>query len=249
MYVPAVNHGRSVIRAALGAFLFGWSAACSRLPDYASPQASMSQRSEIDLTDVVGYRPLTREDFKGPKAPFATEEESKKLGAQVCANILPPPEMEILVTQTTDGSGATTFSATLKEPPHYTAVMNRKCSWWNPQSTNPVDYQLQHEQVHFALAEISARKLNAAAPQILESIRAAGGTAEEVQEDVRQQVNQVLRDETARLVERNRQFDLDTSVGFDPKKQAEWLRTAESELEALKSHAVPYTPPGAAPAK
>jgi hypothetical protein len=155
--------------------------------------------------------------------------------------------MEIMVTWTTPEQGEPTYTARVKDAPEYTAVMHRKCSWWNPRSTNPVDYQLEHEQIHFALAEISARRLNAAAPDLFKKIEATGSTAEAVQEDVKEQVNRVLRDETARLVERNRDFDLDTSVGFNPKKQSEWLRIAETELEALKDHAVPYVPPAAAP--
>jgi hypothetical protein len=234
-----VNRGRL----ALLPFLLGALVACSKLPDYAAPQASMSQRSEIDLSDVIGYRPLTRDDFKGEKAPLASEADSKKLGAQLLANILPPPEMEILVRWTERASGDATYEAKLKEAPRYTAVMNRKYSWWNPDSTNPVAYQLQHEQIHFALAEISARRLNAAGAELLRKIHATGSSAEAVQEDVKDQVNQVLRDETARLTERNHAFDLDTSVAMNPEKQAEWLRLAESELEALREHAVPYVPP------
>jgi hypothetical protein len=237
-----------VVRAALAALLFGSLSACSKLPDYAAPKASTSERSAIDLSDVMGYRPLTREDFRGTKAPFASAEDAEKLGAQVCAHILPPPEMEILVSYTKRANGEATYEAKLKDPPSYVAVMNRKCSWWNPRSTNPVDYQLQHEQIHFALAEITARKLNAAAPEVQKRIVVTGSTAEQVQEGVKEQVNQVLRDATAELVERNRAFDVDTSVAMDRKKQAQWLRTAEGELDALKEHAVTYTPPVTAPA-
>lgn len=210
------------------------------LPDYASPKSSMAQRSEVDLTDVVGYGPLRREDFKGPKAPFASEEDSKKLGAQVCAILLPPKELEILVRYTKLSNGESRYDARLKDAPRYTAVMSRSRSWWNPRSTNPVDYQLQHEQIHFALAEISARRLNAAAPENLKKVQATGTSAESVQADLKAQVNQLLRDETVKLLERNRQFDVDTSLGFDPEKQAEWLRTVERELAELEEHAVPY---------
>jgi hypothetical protein len=234
-----VNSGRSVLVTLL---LLLSCAGRATLPDYAAPQSRMAQRSDIDLSDVVGYRPLQREDFKGLKAPFASEEDSKKLGAQVFAILLPPRELEILVRWTKPAAGKATYEARLKDAPLYTAVMSRNRSWWNPNSTNPVDYQLQHEQIHFALAEISARRLNAAAPENVRKIHATGSSAEAVQGEVKEQVNQLLRDETAKLVERNRQFDLDTSLGFNPKKQAEWLRIAESELEALKEHAVPYVP-------
>jgi hypothetical protein len=244
VYVPRVNYGRFVLVAGLLLLSCGGPAT---LPDYASPKSTMAQRSDVDLSDVVGYGPLRREDFKGLKAPFASEEDSKKLGAQVFAILLPPRELEILERWTKPASGKATYEAKLKDAPHYTAVMSRNRSWWNPKSTNPVDYQLQHEQIHFALAEISARKLNAAAPENLKKIHATGSSAEAVQGDVKEQVNQLLRDETAKLVERNRQFDLDTSLGFNPQKQAEWLRIAESELEALEEHAVPYVPSEAAP--
>jgi hypothetical protein len=153
--------------------------------------------------------------------------------------------MEILVRWTKPAEGEPTYEAKLKDAPRYSAAMNRKLSWWNPHSTNPVDYQLEHEQIHFALAEISARRLNAASPELLRTIHATGSSAEAVQEDVKEQVNQVLRDETARLTERNHAFDLDTSVAMNRKKQAEWLRSVESELELLEPHAVPYVPPSA----
>jgi hypothetical protein len=237
-----VNQGRPARWGVARWLLCSSLVACAKLPDYAAPQASTSERSAVDLSDVVGYGPLSRADFRGKKAPFASEEDSKKLGAQTCAHLLPPPEMEILVSYTKPADGAGTYAATLKDPPRYVAVMNRKCSWWNPRSTNPIDYQLQHEQIHFALAEIAARKLNATAPEIQRRIHATGSSAEAVGESVKQQVNQVLRDATAELVERNRAFDLDTSVQIDRRKQAEWHRTVEGELEALKRHAVPYAP-------
>jgi hypothetical protein len=244
VYGRGVNQGRFGLGVVAGVlFLVG----CAKLPDYAAPKASTSQRSEIDLSDVKGYGPLTRADFRGEKAPFASDEDAKKLGAQVCAHILPPREMEILVTFTQPEKGPATYAAKLKDPPHYVAVMNRKCSWWNPRSTNPEDYQLEHEQIHFALAEIAARRLNASAREILHRIHATGSSEAEVGASVKEQVNQVLRDATAELVERNRAFDLDTSLQIDRKKQTEWRRTAESELEALKEHAVPYVPAEAAP--
>jgi hypothetical protein len=79
---------------ALSPFLLGAIIACSKLPDYAAPQASMSQRSEIDLSDVIGYRPLERADFKGSKAPLASEEDSKKLDLDTSVAMNPKKQAE-----------------------------------------------------------------------------------------------------------------------------------------------------------
>ena len=45
------------------------------------------------------------------------------------------------------------------------------------------------------------------------------------------------------LVERNRDFDQDTSLGYKPDRQREWLRKVRDELAATQPYASPPYPP------
>ena len=59
----------------------------------------------------------------------------------------------------------------------FTAFMDRDCSWWNPQYTGlPHEYILEHEQIHFALFEIAARRLNQQAARIQERMETVSRT-------------------------------------------------------------------------
>jgi hypothetical protein len=109
--------------------------------------------------------------------------------------------------------------------------MNRDCSWWNAESSNlPEEYVLQHEQIHFALTELEARKLNAKAGELAASFVARGGSEDEVQAEFQKKVNGVLEEALERLLERNRKFDEDTSAKYAPKVQQRWFDEVKRDL-------------------
>ena len=89
---------------------------------------------------------------------------------------------------------------------------------------------LEHEQIHFAIAESKARELNARSAELTASMRATGDTQEEVRDAIQKKLDDVIRDALEDLLERNAKFDEDTSARYDPKKQGEWRRRLQSEL-------------------
>ncbi|MCP4387324.1 MAG: hypothetical protein GY802_03450, partial [Gammaproteobacteria bacterium] len=126
------------------------------LPDYAAPSVSVIDKSELDLSDVISYRKLSRSDFKGTEPPTHFDE---RMAAVTCVYTQPIIDKNgIQIEHATTADGRQVYDITYKNL-SYKALMNRNCSWWN---TNPQgvdqDYVLEHEQIHFALFEIAARE-------------------------------------------------------------------------------------------
>jgi hypothetical protein len=110
--------------------------------------------------------------------------------------------------------------------------MDRDCSWWNP-SNQDVPYTLEHEQVHFALSEIVARKLNREAVKLMRDTHVTAATQEAVVAEIQSEVKELLDEYNQEALERNEDFDEDTSVGKNPPRQKQWRETVNRELAEL----------------
>ncbi|HEX5101971.1 MAG TPA: hypothetical protein VFV94_20825 [Polyangiaceae bacterium] len=210
--------------------LFGL-AACSRLPSYARPQGSLMDPGTIDSEDLIEYRTLTPQDFRGDKPVGEAAQHMDAMGAQTYAIVRPDPNLKITITGTREADGDTHYKGKLEAKLHFRAQMDRKRSWWNPNLKEvPIEYVLQHEQIHFAIAAIEAKNLNASAAAVTARMHAEGDSQEEVKNAIQAKLDDVIRDALDRLIERNGKFDEDTSARYAPKKQAEWWRRVQAEL-------------------
>ena len=116
--------------------------------------------------------------------------------------------------------------------------MDRSCSWWNDAASSiPPAYVLEHEQIHFALAELAARGLNARAASLARGFQFETYRPEELAPNAKRYVEGAIRQAMQALVERNASFDRDTSLGYQPDKQAAWLDRVEAELRASQRDA------------
>jgi hypothetical protein len=201
-------------------------AACSSLPDYARPVTlSMEQ---LQMKDVISYRPLTRSDFKGEQPPPGFDE---RMGAAICAYF-----------ENNVDSGSYDFAyqgmknyrhvyTVRLENPRIWALMDRDCSWWNPGVDEDLDdYVLDHEEVHFALFEITARQLTEELERTVFEI--SGSDENELKNDLRGQFETIWNRGRQTLKDRNLEFDEQTSAVFDPERQQEWLAQVRLELRA-----------------
>jgi hypothetical protein len=207
---------------------------CSRLPDYAAPRGEMARMGTTDFTDSIGYRTVEKADFKGSAPPPDYGANGYKLGAITCASIVMRPEPQIM-TRWVRKDGETQWFAELKEPPRYLAVMRRRCSWWNPK-TEFHDYQLQHEQIHFAHTEIAARKLNALAAEIDKAARVSGSSQKEVAADCEEALVAPFKENVEALLARGLKFDEQTSGLHAVDVQKRWFDAAMKELEELSAY-------------
>ena len=204
-------------------------AACSRLPDFAAPKRIDSGSAEgRESDDLISYRKLARGDFKRKSAPGQVKHGKYELGALTCGSISTSPDTQLELVTTKDPDGTVTYTGTLKVL-RFRSLMDRQCSWWNP-TNKQHDYTLQHEQIHFALHEIEARRLNQKAAQLVKTTKIEADDKDAVVERLNTLIKELLDEHIEIALERNHDFDSETSLGHDPKRQAEWWNTVQREL-------------------
>ena len=204
---------------------------CATLPDYAAPTITILKDETLDVSDVIPYRALTRDDFLGTEPPAHFDE---RMAAVTCVYTQPIVDREGIDIQPAiapDGSEA--YDITYNNL-KFQALMNRNCSWWNLAIRNmEEDYVLEHEQIHFALFEIAARKWSEGPPVRLQ-IKA--DSRDVMLENLQARFEELLQARLQVLLQQNRRFDEETSVGRNPEKQKRWLELVETQLEATAGY-------------
>jgi len=202
------------------------------LPEYAAPKGGVIDPSSADMSDVISYRTLSRSDFKGKQPPPHLAQYVDRVGAATCAYLLTTPDTKLMIETTYADGGQTIYRATSYHLQFF-ATMNRNCSWWNPKDVGvPREYILEHEQIHFALFELEARRLNASVPRIESRLHATAATPEAAAQMMNRQLEAEIQGRLEDILNRSREFDEDTSMGHNPEQQKRWWNLVESELAA-----------------
>jgi hypothetical protein len=181
--------------------------------------------------DLIAYRTLTRADFlgKAPSGPAA--KHADKVGAQTYTLVKHDPGLGFEGTERPLPNGKREIGGKIRRL-FFRAWMDRSRSWWNPKPGQaPESYVLQHEQIHFALVQIEAGKMNVEGRSLMQRTF-EGKSSEEIQEDVDEAINEIVKDGMDRLLERSLEFDEDTSGRYEPVKQNEWYELVKRELRA-----------------
>jgi hypothetical protein len=201
---------------------------CSKLPELAEPKAGKAGEFDAEAGDLIRYRKLERADFKRKEPPPVVKQGQYELGAQTCAHLRSNPDVHIDLVSTTQPNGETKHDGRLRNL-RFFAYMDRECSWWNP-TNQDVAYTLEHEQIHFAISELEARRLNREAEKLMRELRVTASSKEEVVKQVQERLNALLEEHNEDALDRNRDFDKETSVGKNPTRQREWWKTVTREL-------------------
>jgi predicted secreted Zn-dependent protease len=216
--------------------LFG----CSTLPEYAAPKGGVVDAGQLDSTDVISYRLLTRADFRGTQAPPQFAAVAERVGAATCGQVRTTADTTFLINWRKETPSSEKHHWVEVKKLGFMALMDRRCSWWNEKlAARAPGYVLQHEQIHFALYELGARKLNASVDALTREMVSEGKSQQEVQEHAQRALNEALSRATEELLERNRDFDQDTSLGYRPDRQRSWLEKVNEELAATRAYASP----------
>jgi len=198
--------------------------ACGRLPDYALPKTQLVDATQLAHTDGVPYRQLTRADFRATTPPIDNARHAERMSAFTCANVVPQGELQMEVRQAQPGGE---FVARPKQIA-FLAKMDRNCSWWNPkQESAQLAYVLQHEQIHFAIAEAGGRELT---KRILAQ-SATGDSPEQAASALQRAIDGAVRDAMDEMSARNTEFDLATSGRREPVLQQRWYDQLSAELK------------------
>ncbi len=197
----------------------------SNLPGFAEPQGGAVDPGTLEDGDRIAYRTLTPQDFLAEAPPPEMKKYAERMGAVTCAHVFTEPDPQYYIEETAEG-----FHGAYNRL-NFVARMDRTCSWWNPKKSHvPEEYILQHEQIHFALAESAARRLDEKAQTVIADLHPAGKTQESVEKVLTGTIQKMMQDAMNDLMERNLKFDQDTSNTYAPEKQQAWYDTVMGEL-------------------
>jgi hypothetical protein len=205
----------------------------STLPGYAAPQGGLSTEADYANADLIPYRTLTRADFMASAPEGTASQHTDKVGALTHALIKHDPGVGFAGREITSPNGDRRAEGKIQNL-YFRAWMDRSRSWWNPKRGEaPESYVLQHEQIHFAIVEIEARKMNVEGAALMEKTF-KGKSSKDIQKQVEKELTEVVQEGMDRVLERSTDFDEDTSIRYDPKKQNEWWQRVQRELAAGK---------------
>lgn len=211
--------------ACLAVILFS---ACTRLPEYARPKM-LAADDTGETTTAIAYRQLTRNDFQAVSPAPEMVHHNAQVNAHLATRIRPTTATRLVITAG-ELYGARYFFGSV-EHLGFEAVMIPEQSWWNPRiPKNRIDYVLEHEQIHFTITEIAARQLTDQSRDWAAQILVIKPTPEEVRAELARMINERINAAKKQSLQRNEQFDEDTSMIFNPRRQKWWLATVEGEL-------------------
>ena len=202
---------------------------CARLPDYARPRTGVRFHDSAMIDDAITYRQLTRADFKAATLPPDRAMHETSINAYTCCRIRPGKDSRFSVSRARYGESVI-YIGSIRQIA-FEAIILPGCSWWNPAlPAKNSAYVLQHEQIHFAIVELTAQQLTASAQEKLRSFLAIHPTYSAAMDEITATVNQMIRSATDESLKMHTAFDEDTSLFHSPKRQRWWLEKVEREL-------------------
>jgi hypothetical protein len=176
------------------------------------------------------YRDLTMEDFQADSLVEPMMEHAGKINAHATIQIRVTSDSSFRMTQSYLFGQAYFFGSI--EHIGFEAVMLPERSWWNPGIPPGLrTYVLQHEQIHFALTEIAARRLTKESREWASKILAIKPTPQEVRPELARQIQDKINATMEESLKRQSEFDEDTSLFNNQRRQQWWYWAIEDELK------------------
>ena len=217
-------------------------------PALAAPAEGQVFPVRLDTTDAIPYRALKQRDFQGehPPKPFLGRADLPRPVAVTCAYVTADPRARVFAEPV--GYSRRRYRPRV-EGLSFRAMFSRSCSWWNRDHDLSPVYVLEHEQIHFALFEAAARRLNRDVPRMLASAALEADSPDSVVALARRHIQDALRRSITETSQLNLEFDRATSGGFSPARQEGWRRRVEKDLEELARFAADPPPGRRAPVR
>jgi hypothetical protein len=203
---------------------------CARLPEYAQPRMVQADEPQKTLPTAFPYRELTQADFRATSLLEQQAELAERINAHTATLIRVTADSSFRITSG-DLYGKRYFFGKI-EHLSFEAVMLPDRSWWNPKiPANMQGYVLHHEQIHFALMELAARRLTIDIQKWASEVLVMELTPQEVQAELFRQIKDRINAAMEVNLKRQAEFDEDTSLFFSPKRQQWWSLMVEEELK------------------
>jgi len=208
--------------------------ACAQLPEYAKPRKIQIDEIHKSIPTGFIYRQLTREDFRATSLPENLPMHAKSIHAQSAITMRITADSNLSITRW-PSLDQTNYFGRINHLA-FEAVMIPDNSWWNPKINGAmIGYVLQHEQIHFALTELAARKLTRDAQKWVSNLSVIKQSPQKVYSEIVQQIKGMINSAMEANRKRHLKFDEDTSLFYNPSWQAWWLEMVEKELKQTES--------------
>lgn len=205
--------------------------ACAQLPEYARPRMTQAVEAQPDPHGGVTYRDLTIQDFRAASLSGQMAEHARKINAHAAIQIRLAPDSSIKISPG-DLNGTTFFFGKI-ERIGFEAVLLPERSWCNPGIAPAMRaYVLQHEQIHFALTEIAARRLSRESQEWASGLLVIKSSPQEAQAELSRLVKERMTDAMEKSLKEQAEFDQDTSLFYNPRRQQWWFWKVTDELKA-----------------
>jgi len=215
--------------------LLAWFGGC--LPGYFGIIRQIPYDESGQEEGGVSYRILTLEDFRS-SASSDNAPHSKKTGVVSCARIRMASKAKVVAIPQPllRRGGFPGYIGNFTDLEFY-AVLDRECLAWNQRNAErEVSILLEHEQAHFAIMEIAARRLNRQLYEGSLKFRFKGATQDEVGRAGEKIIANILTKGAERALARSQQFDLETDYGSLVVKQGSWVELLQEEMEDLADY-------------
>lgn len=179
--------------------------------------------------DRITYRRLTTEDFLATGPPVEFWHRVANLKAVSCLRVVAASDLHVELSRREGVQKDLRVVAYLPHP-RFVAVFDRLCSWWSPEPGDPA-YALQHEQVHFAIAEYAARRLSIELQDTDTVVRSYGSSREAAMANLELKIRGLATRAMLSADREHKAFDAAVSASPAPGVQLEWVRKYESLLE------------------
>jgi hypothetical protein len=203
---------------------------CAQLPEYARPRMVAADDLQQTLAAGFPYRELTPEDFRAASLSEQMAEHAERINAHAAIQIRVAADSSFRIASG-DLYGQTRFFGRI-ERLGFEAVMLPERSWWNPKiAANMRGYVLQHEQIHFALTELAARQLASDSQKWAAEVLVIQPTPQAVRAELARQIKDRVNAAMEANLKRQADFDEDTSLFHNPRRQRWWSWAVEDELK------------------
>ena len=221
-----MGYGRAAFHALAGILLSVTSAGCVRSAHYDRP--SLINPGTMEYSQLIPYRKLTRADFRASSRP---EPLTTATVAAVCTQIVAAPDVRFRVLPIPIQHNAyhDQYEMIVVDP-GFRGVVNPTCSWWEADGYSRTRV-LEHEQVHFAIAELQARSLNWRIAQNFKHDGFGGETPMII-------IRELLDETILNTLEMNERFDKEMFLSHESRSVRQtWLERLEAALRRTAAYA------------
>ena len=205
-------------------------AGCTTLPEYARPRMVPADTVQKLSSPGITYRPLTIADFQATSLSRTMGTHEGHVNAHSCIRIRPTADTRFSIVPQRFAGTVQYFGSI--EHIGFEAVLIPECSWWNPRMpANMHAYVLQHEQIHFAISELAARRATRKARSLARTYLAIGATRQEVLSELQAEVKSLLKEAIRESLKEHTAFDEDASMSPNPRLQRWWYDDVTARLK------------------